>query len=113
MPNHVKEHIEIVTPTLHFDVKIEPIRPRRMKRSNEPVEGISRKLGQPGVGHQPSTTGKAKNLANELANCDEQITPDCLRALYNIVYKPVSTKKNSYGIGECFEPVLDISQPSD
>jgi hypothetical protein len=35
----------------------------------------------------------------ELEQCDEYITPICLRALYELVYVPVATEKNSYGIG--------------
>lgn len=99
VPHHVKEHIELITPTLHFDAKIEPIKPPRRKRDNVPVQGASRNIGQPGVGNSPKTTGKISNIIDQLENCDKQITPNCLRALYDVVYKPVSTKKNSYGIG--------------
>ena len=38
-----------------------------------------------------------------LANCDETITLDCLRALYSVNYTPVSTAHNTYGIGKWFE----------
>jgi len=41
-----------------------------------------------------------KGILGDLATCDQAITPDCLRALYKVEYKPVATKKNSYGIVE-------------
>ena len=104
VPNHIASHIELITPTLHFDVKIEPIQPPRIKRKrspdNVPVQGASRNIGQPGAGNSPKTTGKIKNIIGQLENCDEQITLDCLRALYDVVYKPIATSKNSYGIVE-------------
>ncbi|OJT01787.1 Aorsin [Trametes pubescens] len=89
LPEHVAKHVEIVTPTLHFDAKVK-------KRS-----GVKSKLGTPGSGPvTPKTTGKIQTLFNELKNCDEQITPICLRALYDFVYIPLATKKNSIGIVE-------------
>lgn len=64
-----------------------------------PVEGSARNVGKPGVGLNPITTGKVSKILGQLENCDSQITPDCLRALYEVVYKQVATEKNSYGIG--------------
>ena len=78
-----------------------PSRPNLRKRDgSQPIEGAARSLGQPGVGNSPKTTGVISKLFGDLDNCDKQITPDCLRALYNIVYVPIATKKNSYGIVE-------------
>ncbi|KAH9846221.1 subtilisin-like protein [Lenzites betulinus] len=88
LPEHVAKHVEIVTPTLHFDAKVK-------KR------GIKSSVGDPGAGPvSPKTTGTIKTLFNQLENCDEQITPICLRALYDFVYVPLSTHKNSIGIVE-------------
>ncbi|TDL20635.1 subtilisin-like protein [Rickenella mellea] len=93
VPKHVQPHIEIITPTLHFDAKV--------VSSDPPIlPGASRNLGQPGVGVTPKTTGRVKGVKAELANCDKMITPDCLRALYNVNYKPIAIHKNSYGIVE-------------
>ena len=39
-------------------------------------------------------------IGPNLEHCDEQITLDCLRALYNISYTPVATDKNTFGIRE-------------
>ena len=47
-----------------------------------------------------------QNILDELENCDEHITPNCLRALYDFVYVPLATKKNSIGIGELVRAIL-------
>ncbi|KAI0663745.1 subtilisin-like protein [Cubamyces menziesii] len=102
LPEHVSKHVELITPTIHFDKKV--------RRS---VEGrsVKSKVGAPGSGPvSPKTTGTIKTIFNQLENCDEQITPICLRALYSFIYDPVATHKNSIGIVE-YTPQVYI--PSD
>ncbi|KIJ66022.1 hypothetical protein HYDPIDRAFT_174767 [Hydnomerulius pinastri MD-312] len=93
LPEHIKPHIDFVTPTVHFDAKI-------FKRSGSGDDGTARSIGQPGYGSHPKTTGQITTLLNQLETCDEQITPICLRALYGLVYEPLAADKNSYGIVE-------------
>ena len=59
----------------------------------------ARKVGQPGFGTGPITTGIVSELLQGTTRCDEQINPDCLRALYKLFYEPVAGDKNSYAIG--------------
>ncbi len=59
----------------------------------------AKKVGLPGVGISPKTTGAFSTLFTELQHCDTQITPVCLRALYGLVYQPLATSKNTFGIG--------------
>ena len=47
----------------------------------------------------PNRVEEEATVIPTLVNCDMLITMDCLRALYNIDYTPVATKKNSFGIG--------------
>lgn len=93
MPEHVREHIDLIKPTVHFNHRAGSEPARMRKRTTD-------KLGYPSSFNGPKTTGKKPNVKPSLDTCDQFITPDCLRALYNINYKPVSTQKNSYGIGE-------------
>ncbi|KAF9243178.1 peptidase S8/S53 domain-containing protein [Melanogaster broomeanus] len=94
LPEHVKPHIDFVTPTVHFDSKI-------VKRSAGAGEfGTIRSIGQPGSGSTPKSTGQITPAFKGLENCDEQITPICLRALYGLVYAPLAAENNSYGIVE-------------
>ncbi|KZT22937.1 subtilisin-like protein [Neolentinus lepideus HHB14362 ss-1] len=91
VPKHVSKHVDIIMPSIHFDAVI--------KRS-EPSSHTLSNIGQPGVGLSPKSTGKISDLLTQLEDCDQQITPICLRALYDFVYYPVATSKNSYGIVE-------------
>ena len=52
------------------------------------------------LGSKVKADGTAVKLPPSLANCDEIITLDCLRALYSIDRKPTETKKNTFGIRE-------------
>ncbi|EMD39042.1 hypothetical protein CERSUDRAFT_112730 [Gelatoporia subvermispora B] len=86
LPEHVSKHVELITPTLHFDImKSRPM----IKRAT-----------RPGFGSGPQIGAKIDKVFNDLAHCDEQITLDCLRTLYNFDYTFVNTKKNSFAIVE-------------
>ncbi|CAA7270109.1 unnamed protein product [Cyclocybe aegerita] len=91
LPKHVSLHVEIVTPSIHFDSVL-----RKRGGSSVPAK----KIGLPGVGITPKTTGTIKSLWDELKNCDQFITPICLRVLYGLVYEPLAASKNSFGIVE-------------
>ncbi|OSC99915.1 subtilisin-like protein [Trametes coccinea BRFM310] len=96
LPEHVSPHVELVTPTLHFDAKV------KQRRGVPPEKrSVKSKVGNPGSGPvSPKTTGTIKNIFNQLEHCDEQITPICLQALYDFVHIPLATNKNSIGIVE-------------
>ncbi|GBE84894.1 Aorsin [Sparassis crispa] len=95
LPEHVSKHVEIVTPTLHFDKTM------RSKRTTKKRTDSVKNMGKPGASAIfPKTTGIVKTIWTELADCDLQIVPDCLRALYQYVYEPIAPEKNSYGIAE-------------
>ena len=91
VPGHLSEHIDLIKPTVHFNHRA-PDDVASRKRSGG--------LGKPGISTGPKTNGVKVHTPPSLANCDQMITPDCLRALYSVNYKPVETKKNTYGIGE-------------
>ncbi|EIM82805.1 uncharacterized protein STEHIDRAFT_149190 [Stereum hirsutum FP-91666 SS1] len=96
LPEHIREHVDLVKPTVHFNHRLsgDPVkRSQKFKRTDT-------KLGMPSSNNGPKTNGKKVTLPPTLANCDEFITLDCLRALYSIDYTPVASDKNSYGIVE-------------
>lgn len=96
VPEHVREHIDLIKPTVHFiHAPVTSSTPNLNTRSLV-------NLGMPAMGPGPKTTGKKVTAVPQagVANCDEMITLDCLRALYSIDYTPVATDKNSFGIGE-------------
>ncbi|KAF8217807.1 peptidase S8/S53 domain-containing protein [Mycena galopus ATCC 62051] len=93
LPAHVIPHVELVTPTLDFNAIL---------RRSSGTTSTHIQVGQPGAGTvNPITTGTISTIFHELENCDKQITPDCLRALYDFVYLgPFAADKNSLGIVE-------------
>ncbi|KAI0633976.1 subtilisin-like protein [Trametes polyzona] len=93
LPEHVSKHVDLITPTLHFDVKV------TRHASVEPVEALWSaknvgKLAGPEVG------GVIHNIFHELDDCDKTITLACLRVLYDFVYEPIATQKNTIGVVE-------------
>lgn len=54
LPEHVAKHVDLVTPTLHFDVRVKGDHSTFRKRAGTP----NTKAGQPGLGPvSPMTTG--------------------------------------------------------
>lgn len=107
IPSHLKEHIDMVYPTVHFDIKTrphtrhDPVRRELSKR--EMVPGVYKGLGAPGSGSLPKggySLGSHHKNMSDLATCDEFITPDCLRALYQFPVNRNAANGNSYGIVE-------------
>ena len=92
-------------PTVHFDTKI-------TEKPNEPAKTSKRDIPanlQPGnpnnVGWKPkkgktiaSPNSASPGIVYNLANCNQYITPDCLRALYG--FSNGTLAKSSYGIVE-------------
>lgn len=94
VPADVRDHVDLIKPTVHFTQNPSPRNPVK-RRSFEPI-------GVPGTGLQfgPKTNGKLVKITPVLEDCDEIITPDCLRALYSIDHTPVASHKNTFGIGD-------------
>ncbi|OCH90820.1 subtilisin-like protein [Obba rivulosa] len=95
LPEHISEHVELIMPTLHFDL------PKR--------RSVVKRTSKPGVGGGPRVGQKIKVVFNDLAHCDEQITLDCLRALYGFDYD-IASSKSTFAVVE-FTP--ETHNPSD
>lgn len=90
IPARMEKHIDLIMPTVHFNHLPSPMVQR--KRTG----GLGALESQPG----PHRVEEEVTVTPTLAKCDKLITMECLRALYNIDYTPVATKKNSFGIAE-------------
>ncbi|KAF9046290.1 subtilisin-like protein [Panaeolus papilionaceus] len=100
VPAHIQPHVDFIRPTVQFNHRAGPnMKQRRSTPINTSLDGL--RMADVDVTITPS-----------LANCDKMITVDCLRALYNFHYTPVSTKKNSFGIVE-FTPQSFLSGDLD
>jgi tripeptidyl-peptidase-1 len=109
LPAHIAPHVDLVTPTVHFNAII--------SRAAEPSHleirgpGSAVKLGKPDERFNvPKTTGVISKIFNQLDKCDQMITPLCLRALYDLVYTPVAAENNSYGIGQRLSNSIDFNE---
>ena len=98
IPEQIQQHVDFITPTVHFDAKIAPQKKRRAMHENE-IEIAKRQIS--GVNHKvESRKGRSLGSAgswslpkvgvdtppvepwNGLKDCDVSIVPECLRALY-------------------------------
>lgn len=104
IPQQLQSHVDFVYPTLHFDAKLKsPKDDGYLSKRDLEARGADN-LGRPGSGSLPKLGkllgSKWQSIWQELENCDNQIVPDCLRALYEFPPNFVSSSKNSYGIVE-------------
>lgn len=104
IPSHLREHIDFITPTVHFDAKVTG-HGKKVKRADpaaavKPKTGL--KVGSPNNGFLPKVGAQvsAGNIFKDLQNCDKQITPVCLQALYRFPPQFHANPGNSYGIVE-------------
>lgn len=109
VPSYLTEHIDIVTPTVHFDKRIGM--PRRLQKHENlpaPLQELNRRtiatphglLGSPEDASNPKQGPAVMNALMTLENCDSMITPACLRALYNVPVGSSAVKNNSLGVVE-------------
>lgn len=121
LPSHIRPHVDFITPTLHFDAKLDRKNNNFLKReiktdrsSSSPSEKevhkrhrrikshlrIGSKLS-PAVIKHLSHDAALESKADYLSICSEVITPDCLRVLYNIPklsYKTKVSSKNTFAV---------------
>lgn len=104
VPQEISEHIDLIMPTIHFDTKIigDPERRKEKRQAQSFQPGSSDNNGWlPKKGPTILGPGADPEIAPEpfsLSTCNTQITPDCLRALYNFTNGTLA--KSSYGIVE-------------
>lgn len=104
VPQDISEHIDLIMPTVHFDTKIVGDPEQRKKKRDTPDfrPGNSDNNGfLPKKGPTILGPGADPDIAPQpfaLTTCNTQITPDCLRALYNFTNGTLA--KSSYGIVE-------------
>lgn len=85
-------HIDVILPTIQFDAQLK----KRQKRDDSGLASLAANI----TGSLPKL-GKnidIQAISTDLSDCDAQITPDCLRALYNLTAGTLNG--SSYGIVE-------------
>ena len=106
LPAHIQPHVDFVTPTVHFDAKLEPVKDKRSlkkRQDNKATKAGNAVKPGPRSGWLPKLgrmlPGK-NSIIQQLEQCDEQIVPNCLRALYEFPADVPANPQNSYGIVE-------------
>ncbi|KAJ7910908.1 subtilisin-like protein [Mycena leptocephala] len=90
LPEHVSKHVDLVWPTIHFGG---PRSLSRRRGSTSAASTFGRESGAPTI--------PIENIASLAeSGCDTAVTLDCLRALYNFHFTPVSGHVNTVGVAE-------------
>jgi tripeptidyl-peptidase-1 len=77
VPAHIKEHLDFITPTIHFDAIVK-LKAKRAKEAHSlKVKPTSQLVPDP-------LRVPLSEVVFNLTNCDHYITPECLRALYDL-----------------------------
>jgi tripeptidyl-peptidase-1 len=111
VPQNIQEHVDFITPTVHFDAKVNPSPDEPewgLKKRTGPIHDVHQKeaakVGLPSSGSLPKQGAEIEGITDifkELKNCDKSIVPDCLKALYNIPPILANHQGNeAYGIVE-------------
>ncbi|KAI5121353.1 hypothetical protein M0805_000661 [Coniferiporia weirii] len=93
VPQYVREHVDLIQPTVHFNHRPAGSTPMHKRQAGSKSKIHSHLRG-------PKPMNSDVTITPVLENCDENITPACLQALYSVDYTPVATDKNTYGIVE-------------
>ncbi|KAF3797037.1 Aorsin [Colletotrichum gloeosporioides] len=121
LPEHLVDHVDIITPSVHFDQKlgqqrkntkhelteehVEELKRRQLKKrelTKRGINGIKNPsiVGNPDSGAGPKQGAVVQNALMSLEQCDMMITPDCLRALYATPPGSLKNSNNTLGIVE-------------
>ena len=103
VPQELSSHIDLIMPTVHFDTKIVTDPKQSQKKRSIPANlqpGNPNGSFLPKKGKTIKGPGISPDAAQpfDLSTCNTQITPDCLRALYNTPNGTLDL--SSYGIVE-------------
>ncbi|KAK2059366.1 aorsin [Colletotrichum caudatum] len=123
VPEHLVEHIDMITPTVHFDQRIGQQREnnkhelqehqveelkKRQHSKRQAFEGLgvhsdgksAAIQGDPDSSFAPKQGAFVSNALMDLTQCDTMITPACLRALYATPPGDLKASNNTLGIVE-------------
>lgn len=91
-------HVDVVMPTVHFDARVKPSQDELLRKRRK-RDGLPNLFGNnTGSLPKPGKEIDINAINAGLSGCDEQITPDCLRYLYN--FTTGTYNLSSYGIVE-------------
>lgn len=73
VPAHIQHHIDLVTPTVHFNAILNRRSDFEERAKKSPM---AKAIGKPGSGfHGPKTSGTTSLVSTDLSKCDSQVRP--------------------------------------
>lgn len=98
VPQHLQQHIDYITP----GVKLTPVLKKhtKAKRASQLGRVKSNEKAVLSKGNQYDIPAKAHSLPADLQGCGYNMTPTCIKALYDIPDPTKSAKGNSLGLYE-------------
>lgn len=124
VPEHIGPFLDFIIPTIHFDTQvIQRVASTEKMPKDDPSKAAvglpvetkaATDMGSPNSGSLPKKGADVdiKKIPEELAECDNYITPSCLRALYNFGPGTSANPKNSLGVVE-FSPQVYLQEDLD
>lgn len=76
VPPQIQEHIDFITPTVHFDAIV------KTKKKRRDLQGRAMQVRPFPIVHPGPEVAPTPQVTYNLANCYQYVTPECLRALY-------------------------------
>jgi tripeptidyl-peptidase-1 len=101
LPSDIRKHVDFILPSVHFDSRIGPRSEGRDRLKSREADRV--RIGDPqSDGWLPKAVQwiDKSDLHHELVGCDQQTTPECLRALYGIPVNEEAVEGNSFGVAE-------------
>ena len=97
VPEHVQKHIDYITP----GVKLTPVLKKltKAKRASQLI-GVKTNSKAVSAEENYSIPAKALSLAADLQGCGYNMTPTCIKAMYDIPDAKTAVKGNSLGLYE-------------
>ncbi|KAL2072472.1 hypothetical protein VTL71DRAFT_11815 [Oculimacula yallundae] len=97
VPEHLTSHIDYITPGIKLSPVTKRTVERKVKRINHSVHAPAH-FSTPANEDSIAVTAAAAALPPALQNCLSEMTPECIRALYNIPTNPAAVGENSLGL---------------
>jgi tripeptidyl-peptidase-1 len=103
VPAAIQHHIDFITPTIHLDYKLHKVTTENGEAQSYQQHSrgkITTYLKRKSLVRRNDTDASpaGPSLINITSGCDQLVTPDCLRGLYNIPLSNTSHPENSFGI---------------
>ncbi|KAI6713018.1 protease S8 tripeptidyl peptidase I (secreted protein) [Marssonina coronariae] len=97
VPEHLSSHIDYITPGIKLSPVVKRTSKRNFKRASHSFHAPAH-VSVSAEKNAKAISAAAAALPPALQNCNTNMSPDCIRALYSIPANPVAVDGNSLGL---------------